>query len=109
MGYDLHITRAERWNENDGQHIPADEWLDVCSKDPDLVADPEFGPYAVKYSGSESNGWMDWLDGNVYTTDPDQPTVLRMLQIASELQGKVQGDGGEWYESSEQWPPRQAS
>jgi len=109
MGYDLHITRARRWNENEGRHIPALEWLDVCDKDRDLVADPEFGPYAAKWTGSDADGWLDWQDGNVYTTDPDRPMVAKMLRFAKQLEARVQGDGGEWYESPEQWTPEQTS
>lgn len=109
MSYDLHITRAQRWDENEGLHITADEWLSVCGNDPDLVADPENGPYSAKWQQSDSDGWLDWMDGNVYTTDPDRPTVEKMLQIAKALDGKVQGDEGEWYESPEQWVPEKAS
>jgi hypothetical protein len=103
MGYDLHITRAHHWNENEGRQIEAQEWLNARGKDPDLVADPENGPYAAKWGAAASEGWLDWLDGNVYSTDPDQPTVTKMLEMAKELDGKVQGDDGEYYDSLEQW------
>ena len=109
MGYDLHITRALQWNENEGQQILAEEWLNVRGLDHELIADPEYGPYAARFPESDSEGWMDWLDGNVYTTDPDRSTVAKMLLFARQLDARVQGDGGEWYESPDQWKPGHVS
>ena len=51
MGYDLHITRAESWAQNEAAEITADEWLAVVRADPDLTPAPENGPYFVQRSG----------------------------------------------------------
>jgi hypothetical protein len=32
MGYDIHITRAEHWAENEGREISAEEWLAYVEK-----------------------------------------------------------------------------
>jgi hypothetical protein len=105
MGYDLRITRAIDWTENAGHEIAPEEWLALARADAELNADPALGPLAVRYKAS---AWFDWFEGNVLTTDPDRPTVAKMLAIARELGAIVQGDDGEIYESPQQWPGRRA-
>jgi hypothetical protein len=102
MGYDLHITRALDWTTNAGSEIPADEWLALVAGDTELIADPANGSCAVRFG---TKAWFDWFEGNVFTSDPDRPTVAKMLLIARQLDGIVQGDGGEIYERAQQWPP----
>ncbi len=102
MAYDLRITRATDWTANEGREISGDEWLSVVESDPELAPDPSNGPYSVTWSGA----WFDWCDGNVFTTDPDRATVAKMLRLAEALAGAVQGDDGEFYESSRDWSPR---
>ncbi len=99
MGYDLRITRSTDWTRNAGQEIDTSEWLALVRDDPELTLDPSNGPYAVSWSSN----WFDWFEGNVLTTDPDRPTVAKMLKIAELLAGVVQGDDGEFYESARQW------
>ncbi len=101
MGYDLRITRAIDWNRNVGQQIGAQEWLAIVSADAELTADPGNGPYAVRF---KNTAWFDWFEGNVFTSDPDRPTVAKMLAIAGRLDGIVQGDNGEIYENALDWP-----
>ena len=104
MGYDIHITRANHWSSNSGSQISSAEWMDLLHRDPDLIVDPENGEFAARWnSPSEPEGWLDWFDGNIFTTNPSQPVVAKMLQLARELNAKVQGDNGEWYETAEQW------
>jgi hypothetical protein len=101
MGYDLHITRAEDWANNQGSEIPADEWLAVVHDDPELKLDPPNGSYSVLWSGDSSVDapWLDWFEGNIYTTNPDRAMLAKMLQIAAFLRARVQGDKGEIYAS----------
>jgi hypothetical protein len=103
MGYDLHITRALDWASNVGCEIPEDEWLALVADDRELVADPGHGACAVRYRAA---AWFDWFEGNVFTSDPDRQTVTKMLALASRLDGIVQGDDGEIYETARQWPRR---
>lgn len=100
MGYDLRITRALDWSDNLGAEISAEEWMTVVQDDPDLVPDPTNGPYSVRFDGDR---WLDWFEGNVFTTDPDHAAVSKMLGIAQRLSAAVQGDGGEFYDSASQW------
>jgi len=71
----------------------------VVDADPDLVADPKNGPYAVRWADT----FFDWAEGNVFTTNPDRATVTKALSLAQRLEGVVQGDDGELYESARQW------
>jgi hypothetical protein len=105
MGYDLHITRAADWTENVGLEITAEEWLGIVGTDPELRPEPSNGPYAAAWNSAdaEHKGWFDWYEGTIYTTDPDGPTVGKMVSLARLLNGKVQGDEGEAYESQRDW------
>ncbi|MFO1053888.1 MAG: hypothetical protein U1F36_16850 [Planctomycetota bacterium] len=100
MGYDLRITRAFDWNANKGLEISANEWLRIVESDPELIPDPANGPYAVSFGGTR---WLDWYEGNVFTTDPDHAAVNKMLSLARSLSAAVQGDEGEFYESASEW------
>lgn len=106
MGYDLRITRANDWTANDGLEITASEWLAVIDADPELAADPANGALAARFGAGR---WLDWFEGNVFTTDPDEATVAKMLEIARRLSGAVQGDDGEFYESATQWARSRAA
>lgn len=48
MGYDVHITRAEDWSENEDAPISLEEWERFVDGDPELRPDPDNGmPMAV--------------------------------------------------------------
>lgn len=103
MGYDLRITRALDWRDNQGSEISPREWLEIVESDPELLPDNPNGPYSVRYRETR---WLDWCQGNVFTTDPDHATVDKMLSIAKRLAAAVQGDEGEFYESATEWSRR---
>jgi len=105
MGYDLYITRAEFWAENEGSQISSEEWLAVVDADPELtLAADESTPYFAAWSGKSVHDepWLDWFNGNVYSKNPDQPIIRKMLDIARHLKSKVQGEEGEDYDGSEE-------
>lgn len=112
MGYDLHITRAEFWAENDDAYIDADEWARLVESDDELTLDPRNGPHFAVWSGpSDSEGpWFTWFEGDIHSRFPDPPTLGKMLQIAERLGARVQGDDGEIYASIDDHPgPRPAA
>ncbi len=106
MGYDLRITRAIDWTANADCEISSAEWMELVAADPELTADSTYGPFAVLYQDAR---WFDWYEGNVFTTDPDHATVQKMLGIAKQLSGAIQGDDGEFYDSASQWSRRCAA
>ena len=97
MGYNLYITRAEFWAENEGAYISADEWMDIVEKDPSLTLDPENGAYDTTWEGKEEY-WLDWSGGNIYSKYPDAKLTAKMCEIAEALGARVMGEDGEIYE-----------
>lgn len=106
MGYDLHITRAEYWPDNEEHQISTEEWLSIVAIDDALTLNTNNGPYFANWSGPSTyeEAWFDWFDGNIYTKNPDRAIFKKMLQIANELSATVQGDDGETYTSIEDYP-----
>ncbi len=107
MGYEVHITRADDWSDNDATPIEAEEWLGVVEADPELTIQAENGPYFAAWSGACSypgGGWFDWSAGNISTKNPDRAILGKMLRLASLLGASVQGDDGEVYRSADDWP-----
>jgi hypothetical protein len=103
MGYDVHITRAEDWSDNQGFEISTEEWLNLIQNDPELTPMPESEKYSVVWHGPTqySETWLDWADGNIYTKNPDKATLRKMWQVAQRLNAKIQGDDGEIYDERE--------
>ncbi len=95
MGRDIHITRARDWKQTDGHQISESEWRAVIDADPELSADPENGPNAalwVNHPEGRPDAWLDWSEGNVYTTDACAALLGKMISIAERLQAKVVDD-----------------
>ena len=112
MGYDLHITRADFWAENEDAYIDAAEWSRLVESDDELSFDPRNGPHFAVWSGPAEieEPWFDWFEGNIHTRYPDPPTLGKMLRIAERLGARVQGDDGEIYARIEDHPgPRPAA
>jgi hypothetical protein len=99
MGYDLHITRADDWAENEGREITREEWLALVAGDEELTLDPVNGDEYALWSGpSEHAGpWLCWCEGNLSAKNPDPALIGKMVEIAGRLGARVQGDDGEFY------------
>jgi hypothetical protein len=108
MGYDLHITRAPEVWESELHPITPEEWLRVVEDDPSLClvgADPKLnrsgfrGPYFAIWSGPSEHKipWLNWLRGRVYSKNPDEALIKKLVEIAKRLKARVIGDDGEVY------------
>jgi hypothetical protein len=106
MGYDIHITRAEHWAENEGREISAEEWLAYVQKDPELKIDEANSEHFAIWSGDvgEPLAWFEWSAGDVATKNPDEATIEKAVSIARHFNAKVQGDDGEVYPGGGQEP-----
>jgi len=106
MSYQVYITRAEFWAENEGSEISVGEWLELLQKDADISLNEANGPYFATLGGSQESteSWLDWFEGNLYTSYPNRAMQKKMLQIAGELGAVIQGDDGEFYRSVEDFP-----
>lgn len=119
MGYNVHITRKKDWNDQDGDGITSQEWLECVETDPTMRLDgsaeatTEDGDTIrveaaglavwVGYSGHGATGNFAWFDldgrGNVTVKNPDAEILQKMHQISKRLSAKVQGDEGEEYDA----------
>ena len=98
MSYYLYITRKLHWSD-EGPNITAKEWLGVIADDPELELAGENGEYFTNWLGAStiSEPWFNWSDGNIYATFPDKAQIAKVLEIASRLNAKVEGQDGEVY------------
>lgn len=102
MGYDLHITRKAHWADEQGPAISEAEWRAVVEADPELSVDTETqyvtarGEWVFAAWRGEP-GVLGWFDGEITAKHPEQPLVVKMVQIAEGLGASVQGDDGEVY------------
>ena len=115
MGYDLHITRQEHWADEETSNIPLDEWLAYVDSDNELELTngydinigletqfqnrPGFCEWNAHPTERILNArpWFAYWKGSIGTKNPDAPIIRKMMQIASVLNAKVQGDDGEFY------------
>jgi hypothetical protein len=102
MGYDLHITRKKFWANTEGPVITSGEWLVYIATDPQLRLDPASKRHSViiDIESEYPDPWLEWFEGDIYTKNPDEPILGKMLQIAAALNARVQGDDGEIYRSA---------
>jgi hypothetical protein len=99
MGYDLRITRADCGVNGASLPIEPEEWLEVVQADPDLELVGSMGPHFVRWSGESTlvEPWLDWSQGSVFTKNPDQALVTKMIQLAASMSARVVGEAGEAY------------
>jgi len=116
MGYDIHVTRAKHWTESSDLPISLEEWLAFVVSDPELRLDG-FATAAnsdgevIRYEspglavwtawsrhGADGNmAWIDHRDGELVVKNPDDEILQKLLQVATALDARVQGDDGEEY------------
>ena len=81
--------------------ITAEEWLAYVASDPQLKPIPGSKTLGVTLNMESKypNRGLHWISspGAIYSDRPDVPVLAKMLQIASALGAKVQGNDGEVY------------
>lgn len=99
MGYDLHVTRKEYWCNETGPDISLDEWIRYARSDEEVQQDPD-------NPGDENwivvlglDSWPLWwrTTGEVYTKNPEDAMIQKLISIASVLNAQVLGDDEEIY------------
>ena len=118
MGYDVHITRKERWSDDGGPDISREEWLRYVETDKSMRLDRKavvenaqgeafsvqdetlavWTEWANREEG-KNEAWMWYSHGNVMATTRDTPVLQKMFLIADALGANLQGDDGEIYNS----------
>ena len=99
MGYDLQITRADCGVNGASLPIEPEEWLEVVQADPELELVASMGPHFARWSGESTlvESWLDWSQGSVFSENPDQALVTKMIRLAASLSARVVGEAGEGY------------
>lgn len=111
MGYELYITRAEFFWETEENPIAEEEWLAVARADSDLQLDTtsyldyrvstgevkRVHPWMLKGHPDRSPFWF--RNGAIFTTNPDNHTLAKMIALAKNLNAQVIGEEGEVYET----------
>ncbi|MBS1511593.1 MAG: hypothetical protein JST86_12175 [Bacteroidetes bacterium] len=121
MGYDIYITRQDNWYDEDmSKQISLAEWTNYITRDTEMRLDnfaeavlpggekirleKEGLAVWLSYPGNNTEGnyaWFYYSDGNISVKNPDGAIMKKMLQIATVLKAKLQGDDGETYDLSE--------
>lgn len=96
MGCDIHITRRRFWADK-GNDITAEEWLAYVQRDSELCARPENGRCFAEW---RSGSWLDWSEGVIFSKNPDDAIVQKMVAIAGQLNATVRDDDGELYDGN---------
>lgn len=104
MDYDLYITRAKHWTDSEGSPITAAEWCALVKNDDELTITGMQGEYFAVWNGESKfeEPWLDWQAGRIFTKNPDEPLIAKMMAIAELLRATVQSDDGEVYLSGGQ-------
>lgn len=110
MGYELYITRADFFWEAQEHPITEDEWLATAGADSDLQRDTSSYLLYETATGDvkRTHPWIleghpdrppFWFrNGAIFTTNPDAPTIAKMVTLAKNLNAQVIGEEGETYD-----------
>jgi hypothetical protein len=110
MGYEVYITKKANWFD-DGEEISKTDWENYVNLDKTMQIVSEvtsslddglnisYGDsFLTKWISPENNEiWFDFNDGNITVKNPTERDIIKMLEIAKQLNAKVQGDDGEFY------------
>ena len=98
MGYDLHITRRAEWADDQGPEITLKEWRAYLKSDAQIERDAANGPTDFLFTAHPEEPKPLWWDrGEIYTKNPDEVTIRKLVQISKNLKARVVGDDGEEY------------
>jgi hypothetical protein len=99
MGYDLHITRKQYWCDETGPDISLDEWLGYVQGDAEIAPDPANPGDENWLIVLERESWPLWwrATGELYTKNPGDAIVQKLIAIADALNARVIGDDDEIY------------
>lgn len=109
MGYDLHITKADRWIDSREHPIVASEWHALVAADRSLqVRTEDFLDYEddagqvrrihpVVWTADPDRPYLWFKDGEITVKFPGEATIAKMKEIAAKLGARVFGDDGEEY------------
>lgn len=96
MGYELHITRAERWYESEDHPISEEEWESFARNDPSLVLDGTVYGHVCADGETVS---LRWSGGEILVKGVrGRKAAAGLVRMAEALGARLLGDDGEVYE-----------
>lgn len=103
MGYDLHITRADEWEDAEDDPIPLDEWVAFARgwvelTETDALDDGTGAPVFILGDDPAVSAALYWSGGRIKVRGADESYVPPLVDIALALDSVVLGDDGEAYE-----------
>ena len=116
MAYSVNIVRRNNWEDPDEEsNISLKEWLQYIETDDELTAPAEGSLTDVNreyyqqkpgycewtshsaYKEPFARPWFDYYNGQIVSENVDDETILKMIEIAENLNARVQGQDGEVY------------
>ena len=120
MSYSITIVRKNNLEDlEEESNITLEEWLNYIKKDEELERPSEssFTDYNRTYYQKKpgycewighpsykepfARPWFDYYNGGITSENVDDETMLKMITIAEQLNAKVQGQDGEFYDEDD--------
>ncbi|MCO7557250.1 hypothetical protein [Metapseudomonas otitidis] len=98
-GYDLHITKKDFWADESGPCISREEWSNYVKTDNEIQRDDKnsIDDFLVSLELEKFPIWYNPELCEIYTKDPSENAINKLVKISKILGAKVQGDDGEIY------------
>lgn len=106
MGYDLHIVRTEDWFDANTNPITKEEVNQTVASASDLSWSSTDFIELMNEDGSNSRyyaiNWEEspvfiWIKYEIKCSNPSNDQIIRMVELANQLNAHVVGDDGEKY------------
>lgn len=99
MSEDVYVTRAAHHFDGAQDPISEGDWRAIIESDPDLWSPDTAVPNFARWGGASSldRPWIDWSRGNLFTRNPDDFFLRKLIELAAALGARVQGGDGSDY------------
>ncbi len=98
-GYDLHITKKDFWADENGPCISREEWNNYVKTDSQIQRDDKNSTddFLVSLELEQFPIWYNPDLCEIYTKNPSENAINKLIKISEVLGARVQGDDGESY------------
>ncbi|NUM44581.1 MAG: hypothetical protein HUU38_07720 [Anaerolineales bacterium] len=107
MSYDVHIVRTDHWLDADSNPIFKEEVDKLVKNDKELSwSTLDFVEFATEQGNVEryfAIQWKNiptfyWMKHEIKCSNPSEPQIIKMIEMATHLKARVVGDDGETYQ-----------
>ena len=98
-GYDLHITKKDFWADENGPCISREEWNNYVKTDSQIQRDDKNSTddFLVSLELEQFPIWYNPDLCEIYTKNPSENAINKLIKISEVLGARVQGDDSESY------------